>query len=90
MNPSCLKPQIDDNNFDNYSEFNIMKNQERKYRNNFKKEEFNKNSNKSFSINTRKNLINPKNRTYLDKVKIVQKYVRFCLSIKKFNERIDL
>ena len=90
MNPSCLKPQIDDNNFDNYSEFNIMKNQERKYRNNLKKEEFNKNSNKSFSINTRKNFINPKNRTYLDKVKIVQKYVRFCLSIKKFNERIDL
>ena len=90
INPSCLKPEIDDTNFDNNSEFKIMNNPERKYRNHFKNEELDTNSNKSFSFNIRKNFINQKNRTYLDKVKIAQKYVRFCLSIQKFNERIDL
>ena len=90
MNPSCLKPQIDDNNFDNNSEFKTMKNSERKYKVIFKKDDFHSNSNKSFSFNKIKNYINKKSKTYLDKVKTIQKYIRFCLSIKKFNERIDL
>lgn len=90
MNPSCLKPQIDDNNYDKKSEFKIMNNPERQYRIIFKKDDFHSYSNKSISFNNRKNYINRKSKTYLDKVKTIQKYIRFCLSIKKFNERIDL
>ena len=89
-NPSCLKPQIDENNFDNNSEFQITNNQRRKYRNVFKKEEFHSFSNKSNSFYNRRNQVKKKPKTYLDKVKTIQKFVRYCLSIKKFNEHIDL
>ena len=94
MNPSCLKPEIEDNNnFGKNSEFKIMNNPEKKYKillNNEISYNNSKNSNKYYSFNTRKNFINKKTKTYLDKVKILQKYVRYCISIKKFNERIDL
>ena len=90
MNPSCLKPEIEDNNFDNNSEFKIMNNPDNKYKLFSNKKISYQNSNKSFIINTKKNYINKKSKTYLDKVKTLQKYVRYCISIKKFNERIDL
>ena len=90
MNPSCLKPEIEDNNFDNNSEFKIMNKPEKKYNLLLNNKIPYQNSNKSYSFNTRKNFINKKTKTYLDKVKTLQKYVRYCLSIKKFNERIDL
>ena len=89
-NASCLRPQIEDSNFDTNSEFKIINNPEHKNRRMPKYEDIRSYSNKSFSFNSRNNFYNQKSPTYLDKVKTIQKYVRFCLSVKKFNEHIDL
>ena len=88
---SCLKPEIDDNNnLDNNSEYKIMNNNEKRYKRFSNKEVLYPHSNKFYSFNNRKNFENRKSKTYLDKIKTLQKYVRFCIAIKKFNERIDL
>ena len=84
MNPSCLRPQYDEKYLNKNTEFKIHS--EPKFRN----EDYHSYSNKSISFNNKKNYIAKNSKAYIDKVKILQKYVRFCLSIKKFNERIDL
>ena len=89
-NASCLRPQIEDSNFDTNSEFKIINNPEHKNRRMPKCEDIRSYSNKSISFNSRKNFYSQNSPTYLDKVKTIQKYVRFCLSVKKFNEHIDL
>ena len=89
MNPSCLRPQIDDN-FDTNSEVQIRNNRRYKFRRISDDDSLSTYSNKSYSFNVHKNYINQKTPLYIDKVKLIQKYVRFCLSVKKFNERVDL
>ena len=91
MNPSCLKPEINyNNNLDNNFEYKITNNPEKRYKKILNKEVLHPNSYNTYSLKTRKSFENKKSKTYLDKVKILQKYVRFCISIKKFNERIDV
>ena len=89
MNPSCLRPQIEDN-FDTNSDIQIRNNRRYKYRRISDDDSLSTYSNKSYSFNTRKNFIDQKTPLYINKVKMIQKFVRFCLSVKKFNERIDL
>ena len=89
MNPSCLRPEIEDN-FDTNSECQIRNNRRYKYRRISENDSLSTYSNKSYSFNTRNNLIDVKSKTYLEKVKTIQKFIRFCLSVKKFNERVDL
>ena len=89
MNPSCLRPQIEDN-FDTNSDIQIQNNRRYKYRRISDDDSLSTYSNKSYSFNTRKNFIDQKTPSYINKVKMIQKFVRFCLSVKKFNERIDL
>ena len=86
MNQSCLRPQIEDN-FDTCSDYLIRNNKRYKYRRITDEDDLSTYSNKSYSFNSKKNFKLP---SYIDKVKTIQKYVRFCLAIKKFNERIDL
>ena len=92
MNPSCIHPQIEDkeNDFDTNSEFKIMDKFQKKYKKNYINEEIETYSNKSFSFNIKKKYINKNSKLYIDKVKCIQKFVRFYLSIKKFNEHLDL
>ena len=89
-NQSCIHPQIEDNDFDTISEFKIMNKHQMKHKKKLINDDIETYSNKSFSFNIKKNYINKNSKLYVDKVKCIQKYVRFCLSIKKFNERIDL
>jgi hypothetical protein len=84
INPSCLLPQYDDKNELYNSDHKIINNPIDKYKNN------NYFTNKSYKNDNKNNYLNKNSKAYIDKVKILQKYVRFCLSIKKFNERIDL
>ena len=89
MNYSCLRPQIEDN-FDTNSDIQIRNNRRYKFRRISDDDSLSTYSNKSYSFNTRKNYIAQKTPLYIDKVKTIQKFVRFCLSVKKFNERVDL
>ena len=89
MNPSCLRPQIEDN-FDTNSDIQIRNNRRYKYRRISDEDSLSTYSNKSYSFNTRKNYMDQRSPLYIEKVKMIQKFVRYCLSIKKFNERIDL
>ena len=89
MNPSCLRPQIEDN-FDTNSECQIRNNRRYKYRKISENDSLPAYSNKSYSFYTRKNMVDKKNPSYIDKVKMIQNFVRYCISVKKFNERIDL
>ncbi len=89
MNPSCLRPQIEDN-FDTNSECQIRNNRRYKYRRITENDSLSTYSNKSYSFNNRNNFIDVKSKTYLEKVKMIQNFVRYCISVKKFNERIDL
>lgn len=89
-NFTCLRPKIEDKNLDTNSENKIINDPEHKVRRLLKIDDLKVHSNKSCSFNTKKNFYNQKSKTYLDKVKTIQKYVRFCISIRKFNERIDL
>ena len=85
INPSCLRPQIEDN-FDTNSDIQIRNNRRYKFRRISDDDSLSTYSNKSYSFNTRKNINYQKNPLYIDKVKIIQKFVRFCLSVKKFND----
>ena len=84
-----MRPQIEDN-FDTNSEFQIRNNRRYKYRRISENDSLSTYSNKSYSFNTRNNFIDHKSPSYIDKVKMIQTFIRFYLSVKKFNERIDL
>ena len=83
INPSCLKPQIDDTNFDNNSEYKIMNNTERKYRNHFKNEELDTNSNKSFSLKYQKKFYKSKKQNISGKSENSPKICKILLINKK-------
>jgi hypothetical protein len=89
INPSCLRPQIEDN-FDTNSEYQIRNNRRYKYRKISENDSLSAYSNKSYSFYTRKNMVDKKNPSYIDKVKIIQKNIRYYLSLKKFNDKVDL
>ena len=89
MNPSCLRPQVDDN-FETNSDIQIRNNRRYKYRRISDDDSLSTYSNKSYSFNTRKIFVDLKSPLYIDKVKKLQNFIRFCLSVKKFNERVDL
>ena len=86
INQSCLRPQIEEKNINNYTGIRIINYPlGSKYNNNYLYR-----NNKSSKNNNKKNNISKNSKAYIEKVKILQKYVRYFLSIKKFNERIDL
>ena len=89
-NPYCLNPKIEDSYFDINSEYKIKYSPTKNYKRIFKNEEFLFYSNSSCKYKSKKSLFKNKSLTYIDKVKIIQNYFRYYLSVKKFKENIDL
>jgi len=87
-NFTCLRPKIEDKNLDTNSENKIINDPEHKVRRLLKIDDLKVHSNKSCSFNTKKNFYNQKSKTYLDKVKTIQKYFNSIIYLMKILHKV--